>query len=218
MSVTTRLTIALALNLALVVGLIVVGLTAHSLGVLAAGADYVADAAAIVVSLLAIWLSRRPVAPGRRNRFRSATAWAAGVNGVWLLVLSLLIVIGALDRLVTDVPRVHGLPVLIISSIAALAMFVGAFILGGDTDRVGSDDEAAQTGQNLAVRAVLLDTIVDAALALGVAVTGAIILLTGRLFWLDPVVAIAVSAVVAYHAVQLLRDVAHHLGHQATVR
>jgi cobalt-zinc-cadmium efflux system protein len=72
-----RLSVVLVLNVALVVGLIVVGLTAHSLGVLAAGADYVADAAAIVVSLLAIWLSRRPVTAARPNRYRMATAWAA---------------------------------------------------------------------------------------------------------------------------------------------
>ena len=39
------------LNLALVTALLLVGLTAHSLGVLAAGADYLADAAAIGTDL-----------------------------------------------------------------------------------------------------------------------------------------------------------------------
>jgi Co/Zn/Cd efflux system component len=49
--------VVLALNVVLVTGLVVVGLTAHSLGVLAAGADYIADAAAIGVSQA---LSDRP--------------------------------------------------------------------------------------------------------------------------------------------------------------
>jgi cation diffusion facilitator family transporter len=218
MRTTTRLAVVLVLNLVLVVGLVVVGLTARSLGVLAAGADYVADAAAIVVSLLAIWLSRRPAGPGRRNRFRTATAWAAGVNGAWLLVLSVLIVIGAVERLVRHVPHVHGLPVLMISCIAALTMFAGAVILRGDGYGPALDDDVAEAGQNLAMRAVLLDTVADAAIALGVALTGGIIVVTGGLFWLDPAVAIGVSVVVAYHAVRLLRDVAAHIGARASIR
>ena len=50
----TRLAVVLVLNLLLIAGLVVVGLRAHSLGVLAAGADYLADAAAIGVSLFAM--------------------------------------------------------------------------------------------------------------------------------------------------------------------
>lgn len=60
MTRSTRLTVVLVLNLLLVAGLVAVGVTAHSLGVLAEGADYVADAAAIGLSLLAISLAGRP--------------------------------------------------------------------------------------------------------------------------------------------------------------
>ena len=59
MSRTRRLTIVLALNLSLVTALVIVGLAAHSLAVLAAGVDYLADAGAIGVSLLAIRLASR---------------------------------------------------------------------------------------------------------------------------------------------------------------
>ena len=45
-----RLALVLGLNLALVAALVIAGVTAHSLGVLAAGVDYLADAAAIAVS------------------------------------------------------------------------------------------------------------------------------------------------------------------------
>ena len=44
-----RLTLVLLLNLGLVAGLVIVGLAAHSLAVLAAGADYLADATAIAM-------------------------------------------------------------------------------------------------------------------------------------------------------------------------
>ena len=57
---TRRLMLVLFLNLALITAQVAVGMAAHSLAVLAAGADYLADAAAIGVSLLAIWLAARP--------------------------------------------------------------------------------------------------------------------------------------------------------------
>jgi cobalt-zinc-cadmium efflux system protein len=143
----------------------------------------------------------RPRLEGRR--YPRATAFAALVNGAWLLVLSLLVISGAVDRLATGVHAVHGLPVLVASGIAAVVMLAGAIVLGGDAGEPEDDKGAA-----LNMRAVLLDTTADAAAAAGVAVTGGIILATGGLYWLDPAVALAVSGAVAYQAARLLRHVA----------
>jgi Co/Zn/Cd efflux system component len=52
--------------------------------------------------------------------------------------------------------------------------------------------------------AVLLDTIADAAAAVGVAATGGIILATGGWYWLDPAVALVIAVVIGYHALALL--------------
>lgn len=196
----TRLAIVLLLNVLLIAGLVIVGLRAHSLGVLAAGADYLADAAAIAVSLLAIWLSRRPPTPRRPRGYRHATNIAALVNAGWLLLLCVLVVASAVDRLLTGVPEVHGLPVLVASAIAAAMMLAGAIILGGDRD----EDDGTE---DLNMKAVLLDTAGDAAAAGGVAVTGAIILSTHGLYWLDPAVALAIALVIGYHAVRLIQKV-----------
>jgi cobalt-zinc-cadmium efflux system protein len=70
---TTRLAVVLLLNLALVAGLVVAGISAHSIGVLAAGGDYLADAAAIGISLLAIGLARRPPTRRRPGGYPHAT-------------------------------------------------------------------------------------------------------------------------------------------------
>ena len=196
-----RLTVVLLLNVLLVAALLITGLRARSLGVLAAGGDYLADAAAIAVSLLAIWLSRRPPSPRHPRGHPNATNVAAMVNGGWLLVLSVLIAVSAVRRLITGVPNVQGLPVLIVSAIAAGVMLAGTLILGGHDD----DDDGAE---NLNVRAVLLDTAADAASAGGVAVSGAIILLTGGTYWLDPAVACVIAVIVGYHATRLIQNVA----------
>ncbi len=143
-----------------------------------------------------------------------ATTWAAGVNAGWLLVLSVAILVGAVGRLLTGASEVHGLPVLIVSGIAAVVMFVGALILGGDGDN-GDDDNRDddnrdgdnKSGGDLNMRAVLLDTAGDAAAAAGVAVGGAVIYATKGLYWLDPVVAAIIAIVVGYHAVRLLIEI-----------
>ena len=126
MSRAGRLAVVLLFNLALVAGLVITGLAAHSLAVLAAGADYLADAAAIGVSLLAIWLAGRP----RGNP--DATAFAALVNAGWLLVLNVAIGVAAIWRLAAGTRHVEGLPVLIVSATAAAVMFTGTLILGGE--------------------------------------------------------------------------------------
>jgi cation diffusion facilitator family transporter len=196
-----RLTIVLLLNLGLITALVIVGLAAHSLAVLAAGADYLADAGAIAVSLLAIWLAGRPPSRARPHGYPNATNIAALVNAGWLLVLNILIAAAAIQHLAAGTRRVEGLPVLIVSGIAAAVMLVGALILRGDPD----DDDDGE--EDLNVKAVLLDTAADAAAAAGVAVSGAVILGVGGWYWLDPTVALVVAVIIGYHAQKLVRKV-----------
>lgn len=201
MSRAQRLTVVLGLNLALVTGLVVVGVGAHSVGVLAEGGDYLLDAAGAGLALLAIRLSTRRAASGRPPAYLPTTGFAALVNSGWLLALELLVAGVAVDRLATRTPEVHGLPVLIASGIAAMTMTAAAFVLRGD------DDDQAGKERDLSVAAVLLDTVADAAAAAGVAVAGAIILAVRGWYWLDPAVALAIAVMVAYHAAKLIRKV-----------
>ena len=201
--------IVLVLNLALVVGLVTVGLSAHSLAVLAEGGDYLLDTAGVAVALFAIRLSApssgRAWPPGRP----APTDLAALFNCGWLLLLEVLVIIAAAERLVTRSPEVHGLPVLVVSGVAALTMTVGTLVLRGD-----ADDEDEADGGDLSVAAVLLDTIADAAAAAGVAATGGIILATGGWYWLDPAVALVIAVAIGYHALALLRKVLARLHSQ----
>ena len=89
-------------------------------------------------------------------------------------------------------------------------MIIGALVLKGDGASVDDDD-----GDRANMRAVLLDTIADAAAAGGAAVVGAIIALTGSLYWLDPAVALIIAVVVGYHVIVLLVDVVKTLRDRA---
>lgn len=202
----SRLWSVLILNLAMIACLGAVGLASHSLGVLAAAGDYTADAAAIGLSLLAITLRHRPPTVRRPRGYPRATAIAALVNGSFLLAVAVLVTLEGTHRLVSGVGRVHGLPVVIASGIAAIVMVAGALILQGDER--GPADEAGDAAN---MRAVLLDTIADAAAAGGAAAAGAVIAVTGGLYWLDPAVAIGIAAFIGYHVIGLLRDAVNAL-------
>lgn len=226
MTRSARLTTVLVANVALVGALAGVGLAAHSIAVWAEGADYLADAAAVGVTLLAIHLSRRPATAARPGGFPRATRYAALVNAGWLLVVSLLVAGAAAGRLAGGATTVHGLPVLVASGVAAVVMAGGAVLLGGDEDGdgdanedeagPGADEDAEDAGrragapataaahERLSVRAVLLDTAADAATAAGVAVTGAVVYAAHGLYWLDPAVALVVAAAVGTQAARLL--------------
>src|SRR5205823_10817067 len=152
-----RLGLVLAINLAMVVSLVLVGLLAHSLGVLASGADYLGDALGAGLSLAALRLSQR-------ERGQQLTSYAALVNASLLLLVTLAVAVEAVYRLTVGAPSVHGGPVVIVSVTAAIAMIACAFILG---DVAG----------DLNMQSVMLDSVADAAAAIGVALSGAIILI-----------------------------------------
>ena len=189
MSQQKRLSIVLALNIAMIAGLISVGLASHSLGVLAAGGDFIADSLAIGLGLVAVNL---------RDKYgnKKAPTYVALVNGILLLGITVFVLFQAIERLVTKSPEVLGLPVLVISIISTIVMVVSALILGRGAGK-----------EDLHMRSVLLDTLSDGLSAAAVAVVGAIIFFSSGYYWLDAAVAALVSVVIAYNAVRLLRDV-----------
>jgi Co/Zn/Cd efflux system component len=100
----------------------------------------------------------------------------------------------------TGAPKVYGLPVLVVSATAALVMLIGSTILRAD------NDDGDDVGADLAMRAILLDTVADAATASGVAISGGVILVAHGLYWLDPAVALVIGSIVGYHASGLVRQ------------
>lgn len=157
MSQQRRLSYLLSLNIAMILGLVIVGLTSHSLGVLAAGGDFVADSLAITLGLMAVHLR------DKHGQHRAPT-YVALINGLLLLGITAFVLVEAVERLLTHNPEVHGLPVLIMSLISTAVMVLGVIILG-----------KGAANEDLHMRSVLLDTLSDGLAALSVAVVGAVI-------------------------------------------
>lgn len=185
-----RILIVLGLNLALIVGLVVAGLLAHSVSVLAAAGDTIADCFALVLGLIAIALRDRD--PDHPHAQRPI-AIAALVNATLLLAVTVTVTVEAISRLREGSPPVKGLPMVIVSLITMLVMLAGAFVLG-----------RSAAGEDLHMRSVLIDALADAVGATAIAVAGMIILVTNGLYWLDPVLALGVSVLIEIAAIQLI--------------
>jgi cobalt-zinc-cadmium efflux system protein len=189
-----RLRLVLGLNVALAGALVIAGFVAHSLGLFAGAGDTITDIAAVLLSLLAVRLARRTPTAQRSFGYHRSTILAAQANSAVILVVCGVIVIEGVRRL-QHPPDVHGGTVLVVAAVAAMVNGLAAVVLHGDR-------------HDLNMRAVMLDTVGDAAANVGVAVAGAVILLSGGYQWLDPAVSIAIAVAIAARAVRLLQQTA----------
>jgi cobalt-zinc-cadmium efflux system protein len=128
------LTRALALILAFMLVEVVAGVLASSLALLSDAAHMLTDAVALAVSLAAARLAVRPAGGVMTYGLGRVEILSAQANGVTLLVLSVVIVIDAVQRLVSP-PAVAGTLVLVVALAGILVNLVAARILAGDSER-----------------------------------------------------------------------------------
>jgi cobalt-zinc-cadmium efflux system protein len=185
-----RLRIALFLNAALVGAQIVVGILAHSIGLVADAGHNLADVAAVVLAMIAVHLTGRPGDDRRSFGYHRSTILAAQANAAALLVVMVVIVYEAINRLVHP-ESINAGPVIVVAAVATVINLLSARIL---------DDHS----HDLNMRAALLHMTSDALMSAGVAVAAIVIATTGGNDWLDPVVSLVIALVIAVRAMQLL--------------
>jgi cobalt-zinc-cadmium efflux system protein len=194
---TRRLRIALGLNAALVVAQVIVGVVAHSIGLVADAGHNLTDVAAVTLAIFAVHLVGRPTDERRSFGYHRSTILAAQANAAALLVVTMLIVYEAINRLVHP-ESINAGPVIVVAVAATLINLGSARIL---------DDHS----HDLNMRAALLHMTADALTSAGVAVAAIVIAVTGSNDWLDPVVSLVIALVIAVRAAQILSAATHVL-------
>ena len=190
-----RLALVLCVQVAIVAGLVVAGLAAHSIGLLANAGHNLADVAAVAVSLATIRLALRPPTATRSFGYHRSTVLAAQANAAAILAVSVGIAVVAVNRLAHP-HTVHG-GVVVIAALGDLVLNGACVLMLRDHGHHGHHD--------LNVRAVMLHLFADAAAAAGVAAAGAVILATGRFEWLDPTLSLLIAVLIAWEAFKLVR-------------
>jgi cobalt-zinc-cadmium efflux system protein len=205
-----RLRSALALNGAIVVLQIVVGLAASSLGLLADAGHNLTDVAALVISLAAVRLARRPATSARSFGWHRGTILAAQVNAASVLVVCVLIGVEGARRLADPEP-VHGGWVLAVALLAAAVNLLAVRALGDAGHDHAGHDHARDDDRDLNLRSASLHLLGDALASIGVAAAGLVILLTDGWEWLDPAVSLGIAVLIGWQGWRLLRETAEVL-------
>jgi cobalt-zinc-cadmium efflux system protein len=187
-----RMWAALAINTTMLAVAAAGGILAHSLALLAEAGHLVSDAGAIAIGLAAARLAARAPTPARTFGYQRGEILGALVNGVALVVISVLIVVGAVTRL-SDPPDVAGGGVLALGLVGLAGNAAAAWVLAGGER------------SDINLEALLRHSAADALSSLGVIVAGAIVLASG---WnaADPLVSILIAILIAVGSWRLLRE------------
>lgn len=189
-----RYLIAIVLSLSIVAVETVGGFLANSTALVADAGHVLSDVLGLALAGGATWLAGRPAGGRRTYGFGKATVLAALANGVVLMFVSGGIALEAVQRLVR--PEAVG-SLLVMATADIGAVVNGATALMFARGRAG----------DLNVRGVFLHMAADAGISIGVIVAAGMILLTGWT-WLDPLVSLAIVAVIVWGAWGLLREAA----------
>ena len=187
-----RLQVALGVDLGLVLAEAVGGGFSHSTALLADAGHNLADAAALVLALVAVRLAHRSPTAVRSFGYHRATIVAAVANVAALLLVTVVVVLAGIERILHPVHVDAGTLV----AVAALAVVGNGFAGLVLVDR----------SRDLNLRVAALHLLGDALAGLGVLAAGLVILLTGRHDLLDPVVSLGVACLVAVEAVRVGRE------------
>ena len=188
----TGLRLALGLTLVVLLVELTGGLLSHSLALLSDAGHVLTDVFALGLAWFAVEQSKRPADKRRSYGYQRVGILAALLNAVTLIVIVLAIAYEAVRRFMAPEPVQGGLVV----GTALAAIAINTFVIL--TLREGG-------GRNLNLHAALLHVTGDVAASAGVVVAGLVILLTGWLY-ADPLLSLAIAALIAYGAWGIVRE------------
>jgi cobalt-zinc-cadmium efflux system protein len=168
------------------------GFLAHSLALLTDSAHVFLDAIALLIALAAMHLASRPATRRQTFGFGRTEILAALLNGGLLLAVTAFIVVEAVRRFIH--PVAPDGPVM--AAFAAFALIVNAGL---------SVLLARTTHENLNMRAALLHVIGDALSSCGV-IVGALVIWRLGWVWIDPLLSIAIAAVIVVGVVRIILE------------
>lgn len=184
--------LAIVLNTGFVATEFAFGLAANSTALIADAGHNLSDVLGLLLAWGAAWLARRTSTSRYTYGLRSSSILAALANAIFLLVACGGIAWEAVMRF-TAPPAVAAGTVMAVAAVGIIINGFSAwlFFKGSKGD--------------LNIRGAYLHMAADAAVSLGVVVTGALISFT-HWFWLDPAISLAIVAVIVAGTWGLLRE------------
>jgi cobalt-zinc-cadmium efflux system protein len=168
------------------------GLLTNSLALMSDAGHMLTDVAALSLSLFALWFATRPPSPKKSFGYHRTEILAALVNGVAIVVIALVIVYEAIQRIAAP-PFVRTGLMLAVASAGLVVNLVGAWLL--HREQKGS----------LNLHGAFLHVLADALGSVG-AIVAAVVMMTTGWYLADPVVSFLVAGLILISAFRLIRE------------
>lgn len=165
-----------------------IGLTSHSISLLASAGHLFLDLVTLGLTVLAVYLAQRQAT----LNYQKISAWVGLLNGMILCAIAVFLATEALNHLKS--PQI----------VSGVPMLVGAFLslsLNGWSSYQLHEDSK----DNLNVRGVFLHGMADAAISVSV-MLAALAVYFFHWFWADAVGSLSVAALIAISALLLIKD------------
>jgi cobalt-zinc-cadmium efflux system protein len=185
--------VSLGVTTAIMVAEAVGGWLSGSLALLSDSAHMLTDAASLALALVAMIFASRPADPRRTYGYRRAEVLAAQLNVAALFAITAWIAWEAYDRLrsppaAIDVPLMAG-----IGTIGLVGNLAILWVLRDD--------------HGLNVRAAFLHVLSDAVASVGVLAAAALIWFRPDLWWVDPILSVAIALLILWGALGLVVEI-----------
>ena len=173
------------------------GFLFNSLALLSDSAHVFMDVFALSLSWLALYICAMPPTETRTYGWHRSEVFAAFINGVTLLFVSLVIFYEAYQRLVSP-PEVRAIGTMVVAFVGLMVNIIVASWLKGHRH------------EDLNIRSAYLHVVWDAAASVGVIISGIIIYYTNW-FIADPLISIGIGIIIIIGAVKIILESAHIL-------
>ncbi|MBY9005009.1 MAG: cation transporter [Candidatus Lokiarchaeota archaeon] len=187
-----RLVISLIITVSVMVIEIIGGFMTNSIALISDAGHMFTHSFAISISLLAMFIARKPPCHHKTFGLYRAEVLAAFINGLFLLIIVGLIIYEAILRFLNPI-EILGSYMLIVAIIGLAVNVSSILILQGSKKK------------SLNVKSVFYHMIADAASSVGIVIVAIVISYTGFIF-LDPLVSLGISFVILYWAWNVLKE------------
>ncbi len=187
-----RLAVVLGLVLAYMLAEFIGGILTNSLALIADAGHMLSDAAALGLSVFALWIAERPPNSRRTYGYYRAEILAALVNGATLVAMAILIFVEAWRRF-AEPPEVMGGAMIAVAGGGLVVNVIGLWLLN------------ASKSSSLNIRAAWLHVLGDALGSVG-AIAAGVLIWAFHWNWADPLASVLIGALVLYSSWSLVKE------------
>ncbi len=187
-----NLFITMALNFFITVVQIIGGIISGSLSLISDALHNFSDGIAIIITYIAMKLSKRPKTPKYTFGLKRAEIIAAVINASTLIIIGFFLIREAIERFYNPT-TIQGSLMLLVAFIGLIPNIIGALLL-----KQGSQN-------NLNIRAAYYHLLSDAVSSVAI-IIGAVFIIFYKIYWIDPLLTILIALYILKETYKIVKE------------